>query len=186
MAFLVAAVCILGSISAQAAPVQVEIFSGYTVDGSGAPYSGLVGSFTSSDIRFGTDTGWAWHPLGRSLFGADVTGTLHVAAPGTYTLSLGPDDGKWHHIAATYDGATFAIYVDGKLEASEVSTGNMAVSTYNVCIGDNSGATGRYWNGLIDDVRIYKQALTAAEIKVLLPPQLKAISPSPANGRPPA
>lgn len=76
--------------------------------------------------------------------------------------------------------------MDGKLEASEVSTGNMAVSTYNVYIGDNSGATGRYWNGLIDDVRIYKQALTAAEIKVLLPPQLKAISPSPANGRPPA
>jgi len=105
MAFLAVAVCILGSMNAQANPVNVvnvDIFGTYTAGGGGAPYSGPVGSFETSNIRFGTSTDWAWHPLDRSVFGTDVTGTLHVAAPGTYTLSLGSDDGS-------------LLFVDGQL-----------------------------------------------------------------------
>ncbi len=92
------------------------------------------------------------------------------------------NDEKWHHIAAVYDGANFVIYVDGKREVSEPSTGNITVSTYNVYIGDNSGATGRFWNGWIDDVRIYNRAFSEAEVKSLVPPKLKAMEPKPADG----
>jgi len=37
----------------------------------------------------------------------------------------------------------------------------------NVLIGDNPEATGRYWDGLIDDVRIYDYALSQSEIAYL-------------------
>ncbi len=77
------------------------------------------------------------------------------------------DDEQWHHVAAVYDGATFKLYVDGGLDGSEESTGQIAVSSYNVYIGENSQATGRYWNGLIDDVVIYNRALSTGEVLYL-------------------
>jgi hypothetical protein len=78
----------------QAGPVNVDIFSGFTDVGGGAPYSGLVGSFTSPDVMFATDTGFNWHPFGLGSFGADITGSLNVAATSTYTFSLNSDDGS--------------------------------------------------------------------------------------------
>jgi hypothetical protein len=82
---------------ARAVPVQalnVDIFSGFTTSGGGTPYSGLVGSFTFPDIQFGTNTGFSWHPFGLASFGADITGSIVVSAPGTYTFSLNSDDGS--------------------------------------------------------------------------------------------
>jgi hypothetical protein len=37
-----------------------------------------------------------------------------------------------------------------------------------VCIGENSERPGRYWHGLIDDIRIYSYALSQQEIKAIL------------------
>ena len=89
------ALVLTGAVSAQAVGViDVDIFSGHTTTGGGAPYSGLVGSFTSPDILFATNTGYAWHPFGQSAFGADLTGFLSVAADDTYTFTLNSDDGS--------------------------------------------------------------------------------------------
>ena len=102
---------------------------------------------------------------------------------GNYLYSSTPvNDGKWHHFAAVYDGAEFRLYVDGNPDGSEASTGPITVSTYNVFIGENSQATGRHWNGQIDDVRVYSRALTEAEVKSLIPPKLKAYDPLPVDG----
>jgi len=110
------------------------------------------------------DDSWRSSRAGTNNFmEAAVGGTS-----GNYIYGVTPvDDEQWHHVGAVYDGATFKIYVDGDLDASEESTGQIAVSSYNVYIGENSQATGRFWNGLIDDVVIYNRALTAGEVLYL-------------------
>jgi hypothetical protein len=77
------------------------------------------------------------------------------------------DDDKWHHVGAVYDGATFYLYVDGELDSSEESTGNITVSSYPLYIGNNSQNTDREWTGLIDEVVIYNRALSVGEIRYL-------------------
>jgi len=76
------------------------------------------------------------------------------------------DADEWHHVCGTYDGANMRLYVDGLEDsASPVAESNgVGLSEYNVFIGENEERPGRYWDGLIDDVRIYSCPLTTAEV----------------------
>ena len=78
---------------------------------------------------------------------------------GSSTLALN----TWSHLAATYDGATLRVYVNGAQVSSRALTGAMRVSSGALRIGGNA-IWGEYFKGLIDEVRIYNRALTAAEI----------------------
>ena len=77
-------------------------------------------------------------------------------------------NGVWHHLAGTYDGNDLKLYCDGDLIATSHYVGSIASSAYNVNIGRNSEWTDRFYEGLIDDVRIYNFALSADEILQLL------------------
>jgi len=75
-------------------------------------------------------------------------------------------DGNFHHVAATYEGATMKIYVDGALSAQKPQTGTVLYepnSGFVIGSRQNSGAT-QFYNGLIDEVSFYNRALTPAEI----------------------
>jgi hypothetical protein len=74
---------------------------------------------------------------------------------------------QWHHVAAVYDGKTLRLYVDGKLDATQPWTGGIAKNDSDVVIGENAEQTGRFFDGLIDDVRVYDYALSEGEIKGL-------------------
>jgi hypothetical protein len=74
------------------------------------------------------------------------------------------NDGNWHHVAGTYDGARLCVYVDGVLDASLPAQGPIATNNYSVRIAENSEQRGRYWKGLIDDVLIYNAALSESQI----------------------
>jgi len=84
------------------------------------------------------------------------------------------NDGQWHEIVGRYDGDAdlTEIYVDGQREAqaSLSLTGGLS-GTAAVCLGGyGSNCTGfanAYWNGQIDDVRIYDRALSRREIATL-------------------
>lgn len=71
--------------------------------------------------------------------------------------------GTWSHVAATYDGTTMTFYVNGSPVASRPQTGAIVTSTNALTIGGNAFAS-EYWNGIIDEVRIYNRALSATEI----------------------
>jgi hypothetical protein len=77
------------------------------------------------------------------------------------------NDGKWHHVAGVYDGQRMYLYVDGVVDSSQPASGGINTNDEPVYIGENSEMTGRFWNGLIDDVRVYNDALGPAEIKAL-------------------
>lgn len=75
-------------------------------------------------------------------------------------------DGRWHHLAATYDGQVIRLYVDGQLDASAVTVEPVNERTDPVYVGNRSDAP-RYWTGQIDEVRIYSYAMGPEEIGLL-------------------
>lgn len=73
----------------------------------------------------------------------------------------------WHQYVGTYDGSSLKIYVDGVLKNSiTTSVAINTLDTGSLFFAWDDGYAGRYFNGLIDDVAIYKRALTAEEIAV--------------------
>ncbi len=95
---------------------------------------------------------------------------------GHYRLTLGssfgnyldsgqaPAIGQWQHVAATYDGTTARFYIDGTQVATTTYTGNVGDSNSWRIGAYGATATG-FFDGNIDNVRIYDRALSAAEIQ---------------------
>ncbi len=76
----------------------------------------------------------------------------------------------WYHIVGIYDSSTgFKIYINGNevpLAGDTGTTGSIDSNANNVLIGQYEGLV-RYFNGTIDEVRIYNRALSEKEIKTL-------------------
>jgi hypothetical protein len=81
-----------------------------------------------------------------------------------------PTNGQtWIHVAATYDGSTIRIYINGQLEGTKSANFQIGVNSLPLEIG--SGYNGyRSMTGAIDDVRIYTRALSGTEILALATP----------------
>src|SRR5262249_16001860 len=89
----------------------------------------------------------------------------------------------WSHLAATYNGSTLSLYVNGTLVASQAFTGSIITSSGALRIGGN-GVWGEYFTGQIDEVRIYNRALTQAEIQIDMQKPVKG-TPRPPDSTPP-
>ena len=70
----------------------------------------------------------------------------------------------WHFIVASYEGKNGKIYVDGLLINQEFSIYTFLLQTNFIIGNDDLSGYDRWFNGLIDDVRIYNRALTDQEI----------------------
>jgi len=75
---------------------------------------------------------------------------------------------QWLHVTMVYDGVDKRIYVDGIPDTASPQPKNDPIDTSGrpVYLGMREGED-RYFNGLLDDIRIYNTALTAAEIATL-------------------
>lgn len=76
---------------------------------------------------------------------------------------------EWHHVAATYDGTTWNLYLDGVLDAS-VTVGQPVASNsiQHASLGSALNSTGTpdgYFHGFLDEPRIWNSARTAAQIR---------------------
>ncbi len=123
------------------------------------------------------DTSYAIkHQLGNNIEYFIFDDTWHTARfPVDNTFN-----GDWHHLAGTYDGSNLRLYVDGDLKDTVAHVGAIATNNYNVNIGRNSEQIGRFYNGIIDDARIYNHVLTQTEIQELMAGRM-AHSPDPAH-----
>lgn len=106
------------------------------------------------------------HDGGALAGGAPVpSGSVRTSA-GHQTLR-GPSElpaGTWTHLATTYDGVTQRLFVNGVQVASREQSGDITVSGGVLRIGGNGSFAGEFFEGLIDEVRVYNRALDASEI----------------------
>ncbi|WP_188928390.1 LamG domain-containing protein [Puia dinghuensis] len=75
----------------------------------------------------------------------------------------------WYKFAFTYDGATARFYVNGVLKGSYTKTVAMTDNAYDLFIGKHNDPYAPYWfNGVIDEIRIYNRALPQQAITQLV------------------
>jgi len=74
--------------------------------------------------------------------------------------------GNWYHVAGTFNGDSICVYVNGNLEGVYSYSGSMTASTgLNPRIGDLAYNGGRLFDGQIDEVRIWRSALSKETIR---------------------
>ncbi|BDS15389.1 LamG-like jellyroll fold domain-containing protein [Aureispira anguillae] len=84
--------------------------------------------------------------------GNDLEGTIVI------------NDNQWHHVACVFDGVTLSLYVDGVLDIATSKTLN--TTDQNLVIGTIAlPASGEFWLGSLDEIRIWNAARTQTEIR---------------------
>lgn len=76
------------------------------------------------------------------------------------------EQGKWTHVAVTYDGSHLKIYIDARMVESAVAILKEAIKGYGY-IGGTKAHRGEFWCGVIDEVKLYNRALTDEQIRYL-------------------
>lgn len=107
------------------------------------------------------DNGCSFGTSGHVQWRAKIGSNDSRICGGSLTTSV------WQHVAGTYDGTRFRLYVNGTLVADAARTGAMATNTQSIVIG-NRQALDRGFHGDIDEVRIWSRALSQAELQSLM------------------
>jgi hypothetical protein len=108
----------------------------------------------SSALAYGL---WANNNLDRPT--ARIFTSSDLAASGTAQLPLS----TWSHLAMTWNKSTLRLYVNGTQVASRSTSGSLATGTGALRFGGHALAN-EFFSGLIDEIRIYRRALSASEI----------------------
>lgn len=117
-----------------------------------------------------------------TIFGVSDDWEARQEIDGTLTFDLGSEGSpefatvtmlnqanRWYHVVAVFDANddSFAVYVDGQLDASGVNGDDMVIqSAGQLSFGTRTGSSD-YWEGALRDFHIYANKLTAEEVAEL-------------------
>ncbi|CAL2107137.1 exported hypothetical protein [Tenacibaculum sp. 190524A02b] len=132
-----------------------------TTDGLG----GVINKFTPDG-----DNGWR-----INLDGGRIEFYYYASSSNYITRLLSPatkvDDGNWHHVAVTLDSGNARCYIDGALARTSGwnGTATQTTTTANIQLGyaaadSPSGDTGGYFDGELDELRIWTKTLSEFEV----------------------
>src|SRR6185503_2343999 len=139
--------------------------SAYTIEAWIKPSHMHIGAIAGWGIQFGSSANvFRLTPTGLVNYWWD--NDLYATAP-----SLA---GAWHHVAATFDGITRRILVDGVVLALD-NPGSPGAIPSTFWIGSAFG--GEFFSGQIDEVRIWDVGRSAAQIRANLRRQLVGNEP---------
>jgi hypothetical protein len=131
--------------------------AGWISASSTGVYSSVFGQNDLAELGFTTESG--------GQFGTWMLGNnwAFIGANWGFTYP------SWHHVALAGDKDRIALYIDGQ-EVDQDENGMVSgSSTFLFSIGGNVfNTTGDWFRGEMDDVWLFRRALTAAEIKTLM------------------
>jgi Concanavalin A-like lectin/glucanases superfamily len=185
-------------------PVILSLSTGHGIDAGDLPvvllvglavYIGRVGSLRvrpAGDSTV-TESSWRWvGPTSAIVLGVvllvaatvDLTdrGPLVPAGGGTFDGTVQYVAGRsgtpvrvWSYVALTYDGATLRLFVNGTRVSSRAMTGTIQATANPLWFGGNH-PYGEYFEGVIDEARVYNRALGEAEIRADMETPVTALS----------
>jgi hypothetical protein len=129
---------------------------------SSSAYQWIVGKYYNSLLE---EKGYHLVILGGNAYFNGRIGVGQYMSSGASAARI--DDGKWHHLAGVCNFSTWQIYVDGVLENTGTYSAlqsNLTTST-SLVIGCYDVQSGQYFDGDLDEVRVWRTARSAAEIR---------------------
>ncbi|SFB04259.1 Por secretion system C-terminal sorting domain-containing protein [Flavobacterium swingsii] len=125
-----------------------------------------VKSIADAGLNYGPVFSYGTGTTGNAFGGGVSTDrTMMVSHNDDYTLIMGGNPNTlnvWYHFVMTYDGTTAKMYRNGQLMGSMAKSWNTINNSDIFKLGVGTG--GQQWfNGLIDDLRVYDRAVTDAE-----------------------
>lgn len=140
---------------------QFQVTRALTVAGWIKAASWTFGANVSVVLRKGTTTPLNWQ---LDVANGRLELVLDYYDASSYMGSTVLPTNQWVHVAGTWDGQSARVYVNGVLDSAPYShTAALGVDTRPVFLGGRAGSTD-VTNGVVDDVRFYGRALTAAEV----------------------
>jgi len=122
-----------------------------TFEGIVAKYDGYGGYLLCGESQLNRLTFYVREGVGNSKrIASDVT--------------LTEITGKWTHVAAVFDGDKLMMWVNGIKQSQEATGGNLTNRPLSLFVGKYSIS---YFNGTVDEIRIYNRALSEEEISDL-------------------
>ncbi len=123
------------------------------------------GSLSYSNYVLGTEQSGN---KGYSLRGGATTATFMIGSGGAWwpaeTASGAIASDRWYHLTGVYDGTAVRLYINGVEMVTTACYDTITPATIELIIGTSPGSFLRYFDGVIDDIRIYSRALSASEI----------------------
>lgn len=113
---------------------------------------------------------FAWHLFGGHASSTQWTPMFQLVNDSESSVntssSVSVNYGEWVHLAGVYDGTAVRIYVNGVERGNAAQTGNLLSYAQPLYVGAH-GQPAEFAKGVIDEVRIYPRALTAAQVQAL-------------------
>lgn len=128
--------------------------------------------------------GWLTGNQGYTLrAGANGTLSFNLAHLGTWQEVTSTPQmlaGRWYHVAGTYDGSMMRIYINGLEVGTFAHSGTIEGGNYDLNIGNIAYTSGgaRYFDGQIEEVRVWSTPLPQAQIKDYMCQKMNAAHPS--------
>lgn len=125
-----------------------------TTDLNGTMFTATVGTSNAP-------SGWD-----RSIYidNGKVSAYIWVGAPSVLSTTASFNDGNWHHVAHVLDATGSKLYVDSNLEASNTVTSSVFTTNTDVVLGISPLAGASYYQGDLEEVRVWNVAKTATQI----------------------
>ena len=120
---------------------------------------------SGNSYNFGINKGDHSDSFGAIAFAMSSSdGGITRATSGSTTV---PNDGQFHHVAATYDGSVMQVYLDGQLVGQAARSGPILTTTSAAVISHHGGSCGQRAVAVIDEIEFYDRALSASEIQAI-------------------
>ncbi len=147
------------------AQVQFNGGQNFTLEAWVKPTAGQWGAIISKFQHHAAHEGYSLEMFSDRrialLFGNNWSDWKSVNSTNSLTLNT------WNHVAATYDGTTMKIYINGCLEGTYTYTDGCTDSGTPLVIGSRMGTTvfDTFFPGYIDEARVWAAALTEAQLR---------------------
>ncbi len=146
---------------------EVTMICWFWWEGSGDGWQ----TFFSKGPASGTNENWAHfiNTAGYTHFILNAGGTRsNLDSPGNSF-----DANKWYHAASTYDGSMRRIYIDGEEVANGALNGKLVPNNNYLGLVFREAST-HYWKGMLDDMAVFKRALSEEEVVEIMEDGLSA------------